>query len=184
MKGIKVIRTLIIEQNKKIFDLQSDIHNLGGEVDKKEGENKSLQDTIEQTKKDLEAERLRAEARVKANVRVAGVQTKVSAPAPATGDVEQYRSLVAQYDWNVDQALLVMGKESGGNKTAVSSTDDHGLMQIHNGLANYGQAIYDPATNIKVAYGIWKGRGHGRGWTAWYSVCPLGGGNPFGMCGA
>lgn len=86
--------------------------------------------------------------------------------------VEQWRGLVGQYDWPVDIALAIMACESGGNPTASSPTDDHGLMQIHNGLSLYGAAIYDPAFNIKVAYEKkYKTKNGWRHWTTYKNGC-------------
>jgi len=85
-----------------------------------------------------------------------------------SGDVEQWRGLVSKYDWNVEEALLVISRESHGNPYAVSATDDHGLWQIHNGLSAYGPIIYDPDFNTQIAYQKYIGRG--RNWSAWYAV--------------
>ena len=84
------------------------------------------------------------------------------------GGVEQWRSLLSQYDWPIEQALLVISKESGGNPYAVSRTQDYGLWQIHMGLQYYGDRIFDPAFNTQLAYQKYIGRG--RTWTAWYAV--------------
>lgn len=91
---------------------------------------------------------------------------KQVAVANVSYNVEQWRPIVAKYPWPVDQAMLTMSRESGGNPRAISKTDDHGLFQIHNGLTNYGQAIYDPETNVRIAYNMYKARG----WKPWYAV--------------
>lgn len=96
----------------------------------------------------------------------AKMAVKQVAVASASYNVEQWRSIVAKYPWPVDQAMLTMSRESGGNPRAISKTDDHGLFQIHHGLANYGQAIYDPETNVRIAYNMYKARG----WRPWYAV--------------
>ena len=91
------------------------------------------------------------------------------ASATYTGGVENWRPLVAKYfpSNQVDNALLTMSLESGGNPRAVSKTDDHGLFQINHGLANYGEKIYDPEFNVSLAYnGFFKTRG----WKPWYAV--------------
>lgn len=82
-------------------------------------------------------------------------------------NAEQWRSIVAKYPWPVDQAMLTMSRESGGNPRAISATDDHGLFQIHGGYAKYGEKIYDPEFNISLAYNNYY---KGRGWTPWYAV--------------
>lgn len=84
-----------------------------------------------------------------------------------TYNVEQWRPIVAKYPWPVDQAMLTMSLESGGNPRAVSKTDDHGLFQIHGGYAKYGEKIYDPEFNISLAYNNYYKT---RGWTPWYAV--------------
>jgi soluble lytic murein transglycosylase-like protein len=81
--------------------------------------------------------------------------------------VEQWRGLVAQYDWPVAEALRVMACESGGNAAAESGYGDGGLMQIryaahYDKVASY-DALFDPATNIAVAYRIWRDQG----WAPW-----------------
>ncbi len=82
-------------------------------------------------------------------------------------NVEQWRPLVAKYPWPVDQAMLVLSRESHGNPNAVSKTDDYGLFQIHHGLEDYGQKIFDPEFNVWLAYNQYY---KPRGWRPWYSV--------------
>lgn len=82
-------------------------------------------------------------------------------------NVETYRAEVSKYPWPVEEALLTMKLESGGNPRAVSSTNDHGLFQIHNGYDVYGEQIYDPTFNIALAYNNYYKT---RGWTPWYAV--------------
>ena len=87
------------------------------------------------------------------------------------GNCEQYRSLVEQYDWNVEVVLAIMRGESGCNPNAINGQDNHkncvgsySLMQV--GCLHYtdGQDKLDPATNIMVAYGVYKRAG---GFTPW-----------------
>ena len=90
-------------------------------------------------------------------------------PATGTpGNVEQWRGIVSGYGWNVDSALRVMACESRGDPGAISPTDDWGLMQINRPTweTTYGPAEswLDPATNVAVAYEIWK-----QGGWAWWS---------------
>jgi soluble lytic murein transglycosylase-like protein len=88
-----------------------------------------------------------------------------------TSGVNQWASLVSSYPWPVDEALAVMTCESGGDKSAVSSTGDYGLMQINwrwqgSRVAKMGgslESLYDPAFNVKVAYAIYSEQG----WRPW-----------------
>ena len=59
---------------------------------------------------------------------------------------EKYKPLVAQYSWPVNTVMNIMYAESGCNPNAISSTNDHGLLQLH------AIPIYDPAKNIAYAY--------------------------------
>jgi hypothetical protein len=56
--------------------------------------------------------------------------------------------------------------ESGGNPTCVSSTNDYGVFQIHNGLQSFGSQIFDPEQNIRIAYQHYFVT---RGWSPWSS---------------
>lgn len=89
-----------------------------------------------------------------------------SAPVAAVG-CDAYRGIVAQYDWNVNTAMAIMRAESNCNSMARSPTHDSGLFQIndvHLAAVDYNQpALYDPATNVKVAYQVYSGSG----WNAW-----------------
>jgi len=58
----------------------------------------------------------------------------------------------------------VITEESDGRKRAVSPTDDHGCFQINKGLAHYGEQIYDPDFNARIAFNKWTRRG----WNPWF----------------
>lgn len=126
------------EQNLKLQEEQK----------KNEELNKQLQ-----SKREAEAKLATAQA-VKPPVRISGA-----------GNCATYSNLVAQYDWDARIALAIMQAESGCNPNASSPTNDHGLMQINQGLAILGSAIYDPATNIKYAYEHKYLKGGWRHWT-------------------
>jgi soluble lytic murein transglycosylase-like protein len=93
------------------------------------------------------------------------------APAPvahiAAVGCSSYLSEFQKYAWSVTTAVAICQAESGGNPYAVSPTCDRGLMQvncIHADLVSGNlSALYDPATNIAVAYKIYSGAG----WSAW-----------------
>lgn len=98
---------------------------------------------------------------------------RIASTTAPSGNCEAYRGLVAKYfpSSQVNNALLTMKRESGCRPNAVSATNDHGLMQInyrwHAGkVGGVKSRLYDPETNIRIAAGIYQGRG----WSAWYAV--------------
>lgn len=93
--------------------------------------------------------------------------------AKLSSPVENWRPLVAKYfpPAEVDNALKVLNCESRGDPNAKSGTDDHGLFQIHAGLATYGQKIYDPEFNVKLAYNHYF---KNRFWQPWVCARKLG----------
>ena len=102
-----------------------------------------------------------------ANASVAQPTTSPPAPKIVTSAANlcaSYAPMFAQYGWNIDIAMAICSAESKGDPTAVSPTDDYGLMQINHGLEIYGSAIYDPAFNIKIAYTV---KYLGNGWYPW-----------------
>lgn len=90
------------------------------------------------------------------------------APVANLAGCEQYRGLVAQYNWNVDVALAVMKAESGCRADAThvnaNGSVDHGLFQLNN------IAVHDPAENIRIAYQV---KYLASGWRPW-TVCTSG----------
>lgn len=116
-------------------------------------------------KKQIDELNVKLQAKAQEKARLAQVQAQAQQTAPVAvyargGSCESYRGLVAQYSWNVNIALAIMRAESGCNPNAVSPTNDHGLMQLH------GQAVYDPAANIAIAYAKYAARGW-QPWTAY-----------------
>ena len=83
---------------------------------------------------------------------------------------EKYRLEVAKYNWNVNIVLAIMKAESGCRSGALSSTGDRGLMQInwiHSAKVGGDlNKLYNPQTNIAVAYQIYSNSG----FSPW-SVC-------------
>lgn len=67
------------------------------------------------------------------------------------------------YDWDVTTAFAVCMAESGGNTGATGRPNydgsvDRGLMQvnsIHADMVDSLESLYDPATNLKVAYSLY-----------------------------
>jgi len=96
---------------------------------------------------------------------------KLATPVPKPEVIETayasgcmtYDSIFRQYAWNVSVAEAICQAESGGNPYAYSSTQDAGLMQIHDGLYLYGSQIYNPSFNISKAYQKYQSQG----WYAW-----------------
>jgi hypothetical protein len=103
------------------------------------------------------------------------VQQPVVQITPVNSD---WRPLVAKYfpAEQVDNALAIMNAESGGNPSAVSPTNDHGLFQINAGTwPGYADGLplemaYDAETNIRVASYIYNTRG----WSPWTTARKLG----------
>lgn len=83
-------------------------------------------------------------------------------------ECESYRPLVQKYFGDAtDAAMITMIHESSCNPYAHSETNDFGLFQLNN------QEIYDPETNISIAYQkfIHPRRGSTPNFSAWYAVC-------------
>ena len=106
---------------------------------------------------------------------------KVTEPEHPIG-CENYRSLVSQYNWNVNVALNVMRAESGCNPYAIGD----GHLTFYQGGAKYGMScgmfqvrylpgrptcstLQIPSENIAYAYNLYKASG----WKPW-SVCNKG----------
>ncbi len=90
-------------------------------------------------------------------------------PAPVqvsySGGVEQWRPLVARYfpPEAVDEALLCIRIESGGNPNAVNPTGKYvGLFQMDSGWGSFEQRT-NPEWAIAVAANSYRAKG----WTAW-----------------
>lgn len=99
---------------------------------------------------------------------------------PNPGGCEQYRPLLAQYNWDVTIAIAVMEEESTQDGIPCNSnadntglnldgTNDKGLMQVNSihvasGLIGDAERL-NPELNIKAAYSIYLGSG----WRAWSS---------------
>lgn len=92
--------------------------------------------------------------------------------------VEQWRSLVAKYfpADQVDNALAIMQRESGGNPsahnpgTAIVPEDSWGLFQINlNAHPQMATGVTDGETNIQYAWQLFQGQG----WAPWYTNAKL-----------
>ena len=101
-------------------------------------------------------------------------------------DENKWRPLVEKYfpEEEVDMALAIIERESSGYKKAVNWDDYHptcdcygsfGLFQlgkVHMGEYGYNwENRFDPETNVRVAYEVWKLQGWKRGWkNSYYKI--------------
>lgn len=159
---------LKIERSQKQH-LQIQVDSVQRQLEKKDLEIKAEQQKQQQLQNengDLKTQ-LQSKRSAQATVASAGA-TSPSVVYGGGGNCESYRGLVSQYSWNVNIALAVMQAESGCNPTASSPTCDHGLMQVncvHRAAVGGDLSLLnDPATNIRVAYGVYAGAA---GWSPW-----------------
>jgi len=88
---------------------------------------------------------------------------------PKTRNCESYRSLVEQYDWNIDIAMAIMKAESGCNPTVTNWQDHHKGCSGSTGLFQVGcinaprEQMEDPVKNIAKSYQLYSSRG----WQPW-----------------
>lgn len=133
--------------------------------------NNSTKITVKPTAK---PEQVKQETQAKAPEPEKTVETiaakKVATPAPrkpVANGCERYRPVFEQYGWDVRTAIAICKAESGGNVYALSPTRDRGLMQInavHADKVDYRLSrLYNPYTNIKVAYSVYLSQG----WHGW-----------------
>ena len=131
-----------------------------------EGETTKLQEQLKQ----LQQEKEQLNKEVSQSKRQQVVAKQVKQQVYYSVGCEKYRAEVSKYGWNVDVAMNVMYAESGCRSNALSATGDRGLMQInwvHSAKVGGDlDKLYDPQTNIAVAYQIYSASG----WTPW-SVC-------------
>lgn len=150
-------------------------------VQEQEKQKDELQKQNEQLQKDLQAKRERQEQERLAKIaeqkrleqqRQASSVTRV-ASSNTGGGCDAYRGLVAQYDWDVNTMMRIMQAESGCNPTNHNWGDNHrtckgsfGLFQIGCVHGQSVASLENPATNVAVAYNIFKSQGY-RAWTTY-----------------
>jgi hypothetical protein len=143
--------------NQKLETLENETKSLQVELDEsqeKVDKQKESIDKRDKTIKELE-EQLQAKK-----------QAGAVASAKVNSTCNDYRDIVARYDWNVDIAMAIMQAESGCNPRAANWNDNHGVCMGSFGLFQiscHGGQIYDPKHNIEVAYAKYKARG----WQPW-----------------
>lgn len=94
-----------------------------------------------------------------------------------TPQVEQWREVIAEYDWPVEQALLVVSCESEGDPDAVNpSSGATGLFQLYGWRSLAERLTGSPNlrngwVNVRTAYELWRDSGRRFGWH-WYASMP------------
>ncbi len=153
------IRTL----NHSKQELEDQIKTKETQLKEKDESSKVKDDQLKS--KDNEIKELNEKLQAKLNKPKA---TVASTTTYAVG-CDNYRDLVAQYNWNVDNAMKVMSLESGCNPSAANLQDSHGVCMGSFGLFQiscHGGQIYDPAQNVAAAYAKYKAGG----WQPWYNT--------------
>ena len=166
MIAITFILVIILNKsgqlNKRIDEYQKQEQTQTERIEELKIKNQTIQE-------ELEAERLRADARV------ADRLAREAKPAPVTTGVEQWRPLCEKhFPTQTDNCLLVMKHESGGRPTVVSRTNDIGLMQIN--CATWckwwsKESLKNPETNMAAAKVIYDRAGS---WYPWVAARKLG----------
>ncbi len=127
-------------------------------------------------KKKAEAVKAQRKAKLAKEDAIRKAPVAKAVPRP-TGGCEQYRHLVAKYDWDVRTAMAIMQAESTQHGVACNAladntglnsdgTNDKGLMQINSVHVPHiigDNERFTPSANIRAAYAIYKGGG----WSAW-----------------
>lgn len=163
------VSKVIAEQKAKLLEQQQKIEQI-------EKKNKDLDKKL-QTKLSLKARiasAVVAEAAPQPAPQPPAAAAPIAPPAPqpvpAPANCEAYRGLISQYAWPVPTMMAVMQAESGCNPGSLSPTCDRGLLQVN--CVHVGKvggnlaALFDPATNIRVAYQIYSTQGIGA-WSAY-----------------
>lgn len=157
---------LVLKQRTDVLNIEKSRNGtlqIQLDTKQKELEQKNIQ--IEQEKQ--KQQELEKQLQSKREAALAKAQAQKAPVVFKTANCADYRGLVAQYDWDVDVAMAVMRAESGCNANILSRTCDRGLMQVncvHKAkVAGNLSALFNPETNIRVAYAIYKGAG----WRAW-----------------
>lgn len=86
------------------------------------------------------------------------------------GNCEAYRSLVSQYNWDIETMMYAMQKESSCNPNSIGDNyvingvyaPSCGLLQVRTLTPSRGtcEELKDPAFNIQKSYEIWRSQGY------------------------
>lgn len=92
----------------------------------------------------------------------------VAARADASSLSEARREVHRLWGASAPRMLCIIRRESNWRPTAVSATDDHGLVQLNRpSWQRYFGARwslrYDPVANVRMGYRVWRLQG----WSAW-----------------
>lgn len=134
------------------------------------------QETIEQIasqelpKEEPKSSQANQQAKPKQGVQQPVAKTVVAKEKKTQG-CEQYRKELQKYDWNVEIAFAVMRAENRACNPSASNSNtngsvDRGLFQVnsvHKNKVKTLDDLYNPTTNIRVAYSVYQGSG----WAAW-----------------
>lgn len=168
---LKMERSTNQQLELKIDSVEKQLENKNVEQEKLKQENEKLKADL-QAKAELKRKQELAKAEAERARQASVAVSAGGASYNGSGNCEAYRSLVAQYSWNVDVALAVMKAESSCNPQAVNRTDNHGVCMGSFGLFQiscHGGQIFDPAQNVAAAWSKYQARG----WQPW-GVCTSG----------
>lgn len=148
--------------------LNDELNNLRNEVKQGRDEQTKTDQQLNNQIKDLQSrkeEKQRELAKVQSSERLASQRPVLT----ARGDIEAY--VIAVFGANAHIALAIMQAESGGNPSAISSTLDYGVFQIHASSHPQWsiQQLLDYKTNINAAFVISSGGTNWRPWTTYTS---------------
>ena len=169
---LKMERSTNQQLELKVDSIKKQLEQKNLEQEKIKQENEKLKAEV-QAKAELKRKQEIAKAEEAERARKASVAVSAGgATYSGGGNCEAYRSLVAQYSWNVNTAMAVMKAESSCNPQARNTTDNHGVCIGSFGLFQiscHSGAVYDPAENVKIAWAKYQARG----WQPW-GVCTSG----------
>lgn len=159
----KVLEIQQHQDSQTKFELKTKVEQEQDKVQQLETEKQQLEQKNQELDKQLQAKK-EAEARLAAAQKIGGL-----------ANCDAYKPLLAKYNWDTRIAMAVMKAESKCKPGEKSDTADHGLMQVNlpSHYPKLGCAaaltcspgpLYDPETNIRVAYQVYA---DSKGWGPW-----------------